>query len=247
MQKILLSLFMLVTFVSPTFATLTTIEFNNGDSLADWSIDRAAPSDYGIVNNQLQMDIGGPLNNNDFYNTQGIQLSFGSQANYLGVDMYVDSSWTTAERFGGLWGIGYSNLFDVNNWSGEGKTYPILEYKVDQAGDGAIAVWDSYYGWSASSDAFILDDFNRLEFFVTNSGIEYFINNNLVYVDSMSETEYLTGAILNAKNEGNPFTVLYDNLTYGNVDVAPVPEPSTMLLVGAGLGGLALYRRKNRK
>lgn len=30
-------------------------------------------------------------------------------------------------------------------------------------------------------------------------------------------------------------------------DVAPVPEPSTLLLLGAGLGGFALYKRKTKK
>lgn len=42
-------------------------------------------------------------------------------------------------------------------------------------------------------------------------------------------------------DSGNRAFVAYDGTT------APVPEPSTMLLLGAGLGGLMIYRRKTRK
>jgi hypothetical protein len=37
-----------------------------------------------------------------------------------------------------------------------------------------------------------------------------------------------------------------DNLVYGNT-LSTVPEPSTMLLLGAGFGGIALLKRKARK
>ena len=40
--------------------------------------------------------------------------------------------------------------------------------------------------------------------------------------------------------------MLLDNVLAESVDTAPVPEPSTLLLLGGGLIGLGLYR-KNRK
>jgi len=41
-------------------------------------------------------------------------------------------------------------------------------------------------------------------------------------------------------------TYTMDNLVYGNT-LSTVPEPSTMLLLGAGFGGIALLKRKSRK
>jgi len=40
--------------------------------------------------------------------------------------------------------------------------------------------------------------------------------------------------------------VAVDDLRYGTAGSAPVPEPSTLLLMGVGLGGLALYRRRKQ-
>ena len=39
----------------------------------------------------------------------------------------------------------------------------------------------------------------------------------------------------------------YDITDSINVDVAPIPEPATMLLFGTGLAGLAAFRRKSTK
>lgn len=41
--------------------------------------------------------------------------------------------------------------------------------------------------------------------------------------------------------------VAINNASWLVRDVSPVPEPSTMLLLGAGLSGLVIYRRKSKK
>lgn len=225
-------------------ATLTTLEFNNGDSLADWNVDRAAPASFGIVNNELVMTIDGsnyPDSRGGFYDTKGMQLDIGN-SNYLSVDMYISNAWSNAERYGGIWGIG-------NDGSGGIGGYPILEFQgpgATDAGNAAgINTWDNA-DWSNNiSTLFNYDAFNTLELAITGNGVEYSLNGNLLYTDTSGDVQSLSGVILNAKNEGTSFDVRYDNLTYGTVTPSTIPIPAAVWLFGSGLLGLVgIARRK---
>ncbi len=69
------------------------------------------------------------------------------------------------------------------------------------------------------------------------------------YVAAISDYRFTLSEAISGVNPSNHYGnySLFVSSDYGTVstsDVAPVPEPSTWILLGSGLAGLALYRRK---
>lgn len=226
-------------------ASLMTVSFDNGDSLASWNVDRAAPAGFEIINNELVMSIDGQTSSGggSFTDTQGRKLDIAG-SDFVSIDMFVDGAWTGSERFAGIWGVGVDDLDVIRN-------YPILEFQGlgatnATAAEAGIAIYDSEIaGWATVSSLFTVDAFNTLAMQAVNNGVEYFINGTLVYSETTSGTTSFREVILNAKNDGNSFTVRYDNLVFGNVGAVDVSAPGALALFVLGAFGLMLRSRKS--
>ncbi|GHE84193.1 PEP-CTERM sorting domain-containing protein [Thalassotalea profundi] len=216
-------------------AGLMTLTFDNTSSLSDWTKDRTTPSGFEIINDELVMTVAGELDDDNFYNTQGMQLDIG-ESNYMSVDMWIDSSWTATGRFGGLWAVAY------NADTTRADEYPILEFQNDPNGATGVAKWESGIGWVVPpSSQFTMDAFNKLEIMLVNNTYQYLVNGNLVHTAASTST-YLGSIILNGYNTMSAdggYQVRYDNVTYGTVNV---PEPSTLAIFALALAGLGARR-----
>ncbi|MGQ8364542.1 hypothetical protein [Glaciecola sp. 1036] len=222
-------------------ASLVTMEFNNGDSLADWNVDRAAPQGFEIINNELVMTVAGELNQDNFRNTQGMIMDIG-ESNYLSIDMYVDSAWNQDGRYGGLWGV--ANLANGDR----ANEYPILEFQRDSTGVTGIAKWESGPGWIIPpSSLFNLDAFNTLVLSINNGMYEYFVNGNMIH-QAAATADHLGSVILNGYNtlsapNNDGYQVRYDNLTYGTTSVS-APSMFALLLTAFAFVASRRFLRK---
>ncbi|MBU3003110.1 PEP-CTERM sorting domain-containing protein [Paraglaciecola arctica] len=234
------AIFVASSIVNVASASLETLEFNNGDSLGDWFVDRAAPAGFQIINNELVMTVAGDLQPDAFHDTQGMQLDIG-QSNYMSIDMWIGSEWDVAGRYGGMWGIGYNS--PVHSTANRTDEYPILEFQNNHTDGTGVAKWESGLGWVVPpSSLFTLDAFNTLEITLIDNMFEYFVNGNLVH-QAAAVADHLGTVILNGYNtqSGNAggYEVRYDNLTFGTVDV---PEPSTLAVFALAFAALGSRR-----
>ena len=100
---------------------------------------------------------------------------------------------------------------------------------------------DLYNGWTQDMTYRVYDNLgNSAEFIL---GSNYMSGQTLVGFAAAGNTIFIESTSLN----GNPFDFLIDNVHFNEAlppELNPVPEPSTLLLLGAGLAGLAFIRRK---
>ncbi|NMH59325.1 family 16 glycoside hydrolase [Alteromonas ponticola] len=218
-------------------AAMVTHTFDNGSDLSAWEVDRCAPDSFGISDNELVMSVNAEsscLSQGGFYHTQGMKLDTGN-ATVLSIDMFVDSSWSGAERFGGMWGVSYDSTDTIDG-------YPIMEFQIPDAStaaNGGFDVWDNS-GWADLTASFLMDDWNTLMFKINGTQTEYYLNGALINSVDNGDTQYFGEVILNMKNAQNNYSVRYDNLSFGTADVN---APATAALFTLVLGGLVARRR----
>ena len=135
---------------------------------------------------------------------------------------------------------------------------PVLGGNLDISFNYAFNGWDNATGGHNSFRVYLSDGttfINLIDFFstpgtgktVTPRGSNYAAGpyEHLVYTTLLNSRNLTLNFEL---NEGTSLGNLVKNAAAGidNITIDSVPEPSTFILLGAGLGGLALLRRRRR-
>lgn len=175
-----------------------------------------------------------------FYDTQG--RKYDVDTTYMCIDLWIPSEAYLASvvgtRFAGFWG---TMVDGADNITG----YPIIEYRQDGAGDFGFSVWNGV-GWDdlGAPGGFTNEAWYSLEMILVGDDVTFNIGDITHTVEYTGSVRF-DNVILQGYNtaSGVDYDIYWDNL---KTEQAPIPEPTTLSLLGLGLAGMAIRRRRQK-
>ncbi len=254
-------------FASSALSAQTNVTPNLGTQVGSFYTDRYNPATWGLINSYqgrndvLQIGINSSTDASNrggqspsFYNTQGKKLDVNTAGSWLfQSDLFVQSSWDSSQS--GLirtdmWAT-QCNGPCIPNSEANVTDYPIIGFTND--GSGARFRGWTNSGWVDFGSPVNLGAWNTLtmSFDATDNTFSYGVNGTNQYSFSGSGTSTEVGNVMyQAYNFNNSALGIQNNPAYdvrwSNTPTSTVPEPSTYVLMAAGLAGLGFVARKRR-
>jgi hypothetical protein len=240
MKRIICILFMIFALTTVAYAAPFSIDMTN---------DNYSTTDNGIP---TPRNGGFPAVHDAVNKLLGTTYTLNEEIDYLFVSN--DSLWTSSEDKLKIIGYsaGYSNLVGLYSTSDTHDiTIAYSGFGFDDVGDGVFDLYDinsngNTFGWYLDSN---YETFYS-ESHLNSDGMDHMITYRLpgpLYVNEvLFENPHLIAWEDLSLRNGRLGDEDYNDLIY-LVDAAPVPEPSTIMLVSLGIMGLVGMRKRNGK
>lgn len=202
------------------------------------SVNKFAISDFTTATSSFSMSFQLQLSGGSsgtWYMFTGNGATFANSNGFTGAETYSGLRWVF-----GAGGAVTTNNRNAGNWNTTGLTgTPFAQdtvYNIEIYGNNSAGSLNYTRGTSQSAAA------NTYDLWV----------NGVLVGDNLAKAQLATGTVVDSfmfygeSSTGNVAAITLDNFFYGT-DITSIPEPSTFVLIGFGLGGLALLRRKKSR